>query len=177
MQTFIDSSTNKIYQLDDDVVVSIDKNGINSFKTKHGDALNLPATLVPYKIPAQSLSDLKTQKINELTSLCGQSIVSGFTSSALGSDYHYPSKQTDQQNLTASVLASMLPSVTSSWSTPFWCEDSNGNWAFVDHTAAQIQTVGEDAKTAILTCQSKLEQLKAQVNSATTKTAVNAISW
>jgi hypothetical protein len=110
---------------------------------------------------------------------CAAAIVSGFTSSALGSAYTYPSKVTDQQNLAASVLASILPGVTTGWTTPFWCADSTGMWSWVNHTAAQIQQVGADSKTAILGYQSQNAQLQAQLVAAniTTVDQVAAIVW
>lgn len=63
------------------------------------------------------------------------------------------------------------------WSTPFWCEDQSGNWAWVDHSAAQIQQAGNDVKTAILVCQAQNATLGAQVMAATTVDAVQAITW
>ncbi|MEX3764449.1 DUF4376 domain-containing protein [Paraburkholderia phenoliruptrix] len=63
------------------------------------------------------------------------------------------------------------------WTTPFWCADAGGNWAWTDHSADQIQTVGRDIKAAILACQAKNAQLAAQVAAATTVAAVQAITW
>jgi hypothetical protein len=70
-----------------------------------------------------------------------------------------------------------MPGLASTWTTPFWCEDSNGNWAYVVHTAAQIQQVGQDGKNAILTAMQQLQTLNAQVSAATTVAAVQAITW
>lgn len=100
----------------------------------------------------------KDQLIAELTNKCRQAILSGFTSSALGSPMHYPYGPTDQTNLSGSVLASILPDTLTDWVTPFWCEDSNGVWAFRMHTATQIQQVGRDAKDAVIAAQTKLLQ-------------------
>jgi hypothetical protein len=115
--------------------------------------------------------------VMQLSSACAAAIVSGFTSSALGSAYTYPSKATDQANLSASVLASLLPNLPAEWTTPFWCADSNGNWAFVNHTAAQIQQVGQDGKAAILALQAQNATLAAQVNAAATIDAALAVTW
>jgi hypothetical protein len=112
-----------------------------------------------------------------LNSACAQAIVSGFTSSALGATYTYPSGLIDQQNLAASVLSSVMPNLAADWTTPFWCEDSNGNWAWISHTVAQIQQVGMDGKIAVLNYQNQNAQLQAQVAAATTVDAVAAIVW
>jgi len=127
--------------------------------------------------PAPTLDQVKAAKIAELSSDCQAQIYAGFDSSALGSVHHYPAKDKDQANMSGSVVASLLPNLPAGWTTPFWCADSAGNWAFVDHTAAQIQQAGSDAKAAILTALNKNANLAAQVNAATTETAVAAIAW
>jgi hypothetical protein len=179
---------------------------------------------------AQLLADAQASQIAILSASCAAAITDGFTSSALGSAYTYPAKATDQQNLTASVLASLMaisqagtwvastsytagtlivangslytctisgpsgasaptwPTVNGTtvtdgtavwelWTTPFWCENSGGTWAWVNHNAAQIQQVGVDAKSAILSCMGQNAALAAQVAAATTIAAVQAIVW
>lgn len=126
---------------------------------------------------AAQLAAAKTAQINALSEACATSILSGFTSNALGTVHTYPSKATDQQNLSSSVLASLMPNIPTTWTTPFWCADSNNNWAFVNHTASQIQQVGEDAKTSILTNMAQNATLAAKVQAATTIAAVQAITW
>lgn len=112
-----------------------------------------------------------------LNAACANAIVSGFTSSALGSVHTYPSKTTDQLNLTASYASSLAPNLPTDWATPFWCADSSGKWAWVNHTASQIQQVGSDGKAAVLAYQSQNAALQTQVNAATTVDAVAAIVW
>lgn len=126
---------------------------------------------------SELLAQAQTEKKAALTTECAATITGGFPSSALGSSYSYPSKPTDQANLVACVTASLLPGNTSSWATKFWCEDSSGGWAFREHTAAQIQKVGQDGKSFIESQQAQLETLKAKVDSATTVSDVDAISW
>jgi hypothetical protein len=63
------------------------------------------------------------------------------------------------------------------WATPFWCEDATGAWAWVQHTALQIQQVGEDAMANILSLQAKNATLQAQVLAADSVAAVQAIVW
>lgn len=124
-----------------------------------------------------SLAEAQSKQIEINSAACSDAITSGFQSSALGSAHTYPSKVTDQQNLTASVVASLVPGNPSNWSTPFWCQDENGAWSYVNHSAAQIQQVGQDGKAAILAALSKNATLQAQVMAATSVSAVQAITW
>lgn len=123
------------------------------------------------------LADAQAAQTALVSAACNAAIVAGFSSSALGVAYTYPAKPTDQQNLTASVLASLLPGVPDTWTTPFWCEDATGNWAYEMHNAAQIQQVGQDGKADILTKLTKNQTLAAQIAAATTLAAVAAIIW
>lgn len=130
--------------------------------------------------PAKSLADYIADQKAALNTSCVSQIVSGFTSVALGATHTYPSKATDQQNLAASVLASVMPAISADWTTPFWCEDAAGVWAFRAHTAAQIQQVGLDGKSAVIAAQAKLGTLLAQLEAlpaTATPADVEAIKW
>lgn len=118
----------------------------------------------------------RAEKAAMINAACKAAILSGFASSALGAEHHYPAKITDQQNLASSVLASLLP-IPADWTTPFWCRDAAGEWAFRLHTAAQIQQVGRDAKAAILAAMGKNEVLQAQVAAAMTLESLDTITW
>ncbi|CAJ0704794.1 hypothetical protein LMG19089_03683 [Ralstonia edaphis] len=124
-----------------------------------------------------TLEQAKAEQTDVVSSACQTTILAGFSSSALGSAHTYPAQLVDQQNLSASVLASVMPGLSSGWTTPFWCADSNGNWSYADHTAAQIQRVGQDGKAAILAAIEKKVGLVAQINAATSVSAVQAITW
>lgn len=127
--------------------------------------------------PGPSLADLRVDQLNKISAACAAAIMAGFTSSALGTPHTYPARMTDQQNLTASVLSSIYPGLAADWTTPFWCADSAGAWAYVSHTAAQIQQVGLDAKSAILAALVRKGALESQINAATTVATVEAIAW
>lgn len=131
----------------------------------------------PNPVADTSLADAQAAQIGQNSAACQTAITAGFQSSALGDWHTYPAKVTDQQNLNASVVASLLPGIPATWVTPFWCEDENGSWAYVYHTAAQIQKVGQDAKGAILSNLTKNAQLQAQVMAATTVAEVQSINW
>lgn len=139
------------------------------------DASGNPIAVDP--VTLLTLTQAKERKVSELSAACKAQIAGGFTSSALGAAYTYPSTMTDQQNLSTSVLASLMPGLSSTWTTPYWCSDAAGVWYFRAHTAAQIQQVGQDGKLDVLSAMAKNKQLAEQVNAATTIDAVNAISW
>lgn len=135
--------------------------------------------LVPAPTPtaAQAKADALQSKTAELTTACAKAITGGYASSALGSVYQYPSSLIDQQNMAASVLASTLPNLPHDWTTPFWCADSKGVWAFRDHTAAQIQQAGTDGKAWVIAQQQKLVTLLSTASGAKTAKAVQAVVW
>jgi hypothetical protein len=63
------------------------------------------------------------------------------------------------------------------WTTEFWCEDAAGNWAWTEHTAAQIIQVGRDLKAQVLALQAKCATLTAKIAACTTIADVNAVVW
>lgn len=129
-----------------------------------------------WTIPSEALNTKRKDVSSALTKACRQQIFSGFESSALGAAHTYPSKETDQANLQASVLASLFPGLPVDWTTPFWCCDAAGLWSLKPHTVAQIQQVGLDGKAAILSCIQRNEQLQQQVLAADF-VGLDQISW
>jgi hypothetical protein len=123
-----------------------------------------------------NLDSMKAIKSKQIALECRRAIEGGFESSALGVTHQYPSKGTDQQNLNGSVVASLLES-DPAWTTPFWCADENGVWEFFPHTAAQIQQVGRECKTHILTQMNKNKALQERVANATSAEELEALSW
>lgn len=103
----------------------------------------------PWRPFAGDVAAAKAAKNAALNAVAAARIVAGFTSSALGAPHVYPSNETDQQNLTAQVVASMLPNLPGNWTTLQICGDENGVWTYRPHTVAQIQQVGLDGKTRI----------------------------
>ncbi|MDO5940653.1 DUF4376 domain-containing protein [Burkholderia cepacia] len=138
-----------------------------------GDAL----AQVPPPTTAQQLASAQAEQIARVDSACAMEICAGFASSALGQLHGYPSKPTDQQNLSASVLASLIPNRPAGWTTSFWCADSNGVWAYREHTAEQIQQVGMDGKAAISASIARKIQLEQQIMAAATVDAIKQIVW
>ena len=128
-------------------------------------------------LPASALADAKKDKCEALRKACRRAIIAGFTSDALGSEHTYPSDETDQANLSSSVLASMLPGNPGNWATPFLCADAAGNWDYRAHTAVQIQKVGVDGKAAILAKLTAKAELFKTVMQAQSIEAVEAVAW
>lgn len=127
--------------------------------------------------PQYSLEESRALKLTELDAACAAAILAGFDSDALGQPHHYPAKLTDQSNLQAAILASLQPGLPADWTTPAWCQAASGDWAYHDHTAAQIQQVGTAAKQGVDACISRKLELARQLAQATTLEAVAAIAW
>lgn len=180
MQNFQNSADKSLWAFEDDVVVT-DTHGTYSFATPTGVTLAVPSTLQPYTPPAPTpavlLAEAQAAQILVLKNACINAITSGYSSTALGSTYTYPSALTDQLNMAASVIASQLPGLASGWTTVFWCSDTAGAWAMRPHTAAQIQQAGSDGKAWVTAQQVKLASLTSQIAAATTVAAVQAIIW
>lgn len=121
------------------------------------------AAVPPANAAVPSLPDAQRAQRALLAVWCQDAIYAGFVSSALGAPHTYPAKDRDQNNLNASVTASLLPGLPADWVTPFPCMDVNGMWAHAPHTAAQIQQVGLDAKAAIVACILKNQALVQQI--------------
>lgn len=176
MKEYVDTAGN-VFAFEDDVVVAGEPGSL-VFTSPHGDVLNVPRDLSPYAPPtanaAQQLAAAKAAQIELLNGACQGQILSGFTSSALGSAREYPSADTDQRNLLSAVTASQ--GQAAAWTTPIWCADS-GTWSLAAHTAAQVQRVNADWLAFRVAAQQKYADLIAQVSAATTVSAVRAIVW
>lgn len=116
-------------------------------------------------------------KAAKIASACEASILAGFTSAALGADYHYPSDMADQANLTASVMRSTLSDDSGAEIFPFKCADSAGEWLFRPHTAAQIRQVGKDAYQHILELRQRNAELQGLLAAAMTEQEISSIVW
>ncbi len=128
-------------------------------------------------VAATAIDAARQKRIAALTRECAARIVGGFASSALGAPHTYPSDIKDQINLMGSVTDSIMPGPPANWETPFWCRDVGGAWNWKMHNAAQIQQAGRDGKSHVVTCQTTLATLNAQIAAAKTLAAVNAIDW
>ena len=137
----------------------------------------LVITPAPTPTAAQLLAQAQAAQTTVINAAAAAAIVGGFTSTALGAAYTYPSTLIDQQNLNAQVTASLLPGVDASWTVLQICCDAKGVWAYLPHTAAQIQQVGLDAHASILGFRVKNATLQAQIAAATTVAEVEGVTW
>ena len=119
-------------------------------------------------VVVENVAQAQAAQIALLRAACHSAITGGFTSSALGSAYNYPSDPTSQSNLDT-VAGS--PSGGS-----LWCE-SGGVWAMKPHTQSQAQAVLASFVAWLNACQTQLATLTGEVNAATTVSAVQAIAW
>lgn len=112
---------------------------------------------------------MQAVQASALSKSCEQQIVSGFTSSALGSVNIYASAEVDQRNIVQSAQ-SIKGGLLS-------CKNTAGLWARQAHTQAQAQQALEDFVTARDDARLKLQTDQAQIAASTTVTAVQAIIW
>ncbi|AZV46846.1 hypothetical protein C3L23_06040 [Nautilia sp. PV-1] len=116
----------------------------------------------------------KDEKIKEINNIAQEKIVSGFISSALGSEHLYQSEPTDQINLLGVVQDANLTGDNQF----FKCSPDNGQtWEYKEHTPEQITQVLKDGKTIKSAILEKANELKLQVNNATTIDEINAVTW
>lgn len=168
MQIYLNTTTGKYHQYDADVVLDIPA---GTWSTSSGAKGTCPTTLVPYTGPwpiPPTLAESQSSQIAALRTACANAIIGGFTSNALGSVYSYPSDPLSQSNM--NTIAGS-PSGGS-----LWCE-SGGVWAMKAHTQAQAQAVLASFVAWLNACQTQLATLTAEVNAATTVSAVQAIVW
>lgn len=140
--------------------------------------------ILPYVTPPlyATLAEAIAGQTAVLYKSCGAAITAGFTSSALGSPYTYPTQPIDQSNLVGAVTASLQPGLASTWTVKFWCATQPAApavpaWAMLPHTAAQIQQVLADGVAQRETYSAKLDSLIAQLNQSTTIADAEAVAW
>lgn len=116
-------------------------------------------------------------QIGLIDDACAAAIVAGFYSNALGTQYLYPAKPTDQQNLAAAVQMSALPGTPSTWSVLFWTADRYGNWGMRGHNIAQIQQAGRDGFSWVSACIAQKVVFETAVMQSQDPVAIAKINW
>lgn len=117
------------------------------------------------------LSALKVEKKAELSKKCYDMIVGGFTSSALGTAHTYPSDEEAQRNFNTIMNRFAIDSTFTS--VNFKTIDSE----YQVHTKTQFIQVFTDGHNYGAQQIAKLNNLKLQIDEASTVDAVNAITW
>lgn len=115
------------------------------------------------------LVNTRAAQISILSSACQQQIVSGFSSSSLGSAYTYASGDIDQRNIVQSAQSTKGGLLA--------CQNAAGVWGIEPHTQDQSQQALEDFVAARDATRLKLVGLVAKVNAATTVADVQAVVW
>lgn len=111
-------------------------------------------------------------KIQEINTACEAQISSGFWSEATGSAFFYDSQLEDQLNLTGIIQAGT--------DSAYPCRDELGAKVFLEHTAVQLQQVGDDFIRLKLQLLQKANGLKQTLDAALAAfdvTAIEAVVW
>jgi hypothetical protein len=164
---------------DPTIVINEDTNEIIPQGSRHWDDYETWLSDGNTPDPIYSLDDHKAWKIQQMNDACKSEIYLGFNSNATGTWLHYPAEDLDQQNLSASVLDSVLAvqANETSWSTPFWCANSTNTWSYLSHNTTQIQQVGRDGKAQILACLQQKATLATQINAMTDYDQITNVTW
>ena len=130
----------------------------------------------------QIFKDYQLTAINALSVICETTIMTGFTSSALGSEYTYASTTLDQINLIGSVIASQVNAFAPQGTSVYYkcapvVNGTVGTFGYQLHSPNQMLGVfmsGVMYKQQML---GNYQQKLTLVNTATTVAEVDAITW
>lgn len=117
------------------------------------------------------LLDMKNMRINDLNTKCNQTILSGFTSYALGEPHQYDFDEEAQRNFNGTLT---MLTVDPTISTIVWKTVDAGP---LPHTKDQFIQLCKDGFAFKQNMISKYWLLKTKVQQATTIDEVNAITW
>lgn len=118
-----------------------------------------------------TLDSLKSQKKAQLGASFDATMAGGFTSSALGVAHTYPS------DLQAMIFFNATMNRFNNDSTFTSVDQKTLDAGYLTHTKAQFIQVFNDGHAFGVMQDTKLANLKAQADAATTVSAVNAITW
>lgn len=177
MKTFQDALTLKVWQFEDDVVMT-NVGGVYSFATPFGVTLvNTPSSLQPYTIPAPSSAQLLSQaqiaKIESLAFSYDSAISQPISlTTAAGITKIFQTDKNSQSNLANELL--IYQATTTVPTGYYWVSQDNTQVPF---TYADLQglaaTIGARGWAAFQNLQSK----KSNVLAATALAAVQAVVW
>jgi hypothetical protein len=107
----------EMYRLTNDptVIVNEDTGQIIPLGTRDWDTYQTWLATGNTPDPILDLETAITIQTNYLSVSCATEIYLGFNSNALGVWRHYPAKDTDQQNLAASVLSAVVAQISPTW--------------------------------------------------------------
>lgn len=125
--------------------------------------------ITPYS--NMSIEEARKVKKDELSALCNQAIVGGFTSSALGATHTYPSDEEAQRNFHSELDRIRLDST---YTTIYFKTFDAG---YLPHTVAQFTKVFLDGHTAGRSQIAKLNQLKSDIDKVTDPNNLDVFVW
>jgi len=138
------------------------------------DPVNMTLGYKDFRSKEEILNQVKEQKINEINKVAEKKIVSGFTSSALGSPHLYQSEPIDQLNLLGVVQTAQLTNENQL----FKCSPDNGKtWEYKEHTPEQLVQVLKNGKETKISILLKANELKEKVKHATSAEEIQQITW
>ena len=161
------TKNNEIYSYEDDVP----KDFLDAKIKELGLTLISDEELTEMRKP--TLEQLKTSKTSEINTACGNEIVNGFTSDALGTVHNYQSAEIDQLNLIGVVAGGTDDYFKTG------TKDADGviTYEYKIHTAVQLLQVLNDGKAYKQILLQKANGLKVQVAEATTVEEIGVIVW
>lgn len=121
------------------------------------------------KTQDELLADAKVLKTEKINQACEKSIISGFTSTALGTVHTYQSDRDDQINL--------MGLVTSEKDDLLKCKKESALAEWKPHTIAQLKKVFTAGATHKKTQLIKASTLKSQINNMLTVKEINEVIW
>ncbi|KAG0188577.1 hypothetical protein DFQ28_004622 [Apophysomyces sp. BC1034] len=131
-------------------------------------------TPAPAPTDAELLAAAKAAAIAALNTACRDEIAAGFSSSVVGREVFYPTTETDQRNLLSSALAAAWNAGEKGRNVPLWCRQGD-TWAYVTHTAEQVQRVNAAWVEFRTSAQQKYADATDRVSAATSVDAVREI--
>lgn len=176
MQTFIDTVTQKIWQYEDDVIVT-DTAGVYSFTAAHGMPLPAPTTLQPYVIPAPTSAQLLAQAQVAQTASFRQSYLAAISANISFTDAAGVTDTYQADPASVAVLNNCLSGFRVSATVPtgfYWRSATNQNNPF---TYADLEGLASAMTTRGFTNYAHLQTQIASVMAATTVSAVDAVTW
>lgn len=134
------------------------------------DKAEKAGTIEPWKTEEEILEEVRTEKLEEINSVCSKHITAGFISSALGTQHFYQSTEQDQTNLKTAAQSYK--------DRTFKCRDlTTGETIFAIHTQAQIQAVHEAFCDLLEACLLHAFNKKAEIKSAKSAEDLKLIKW
>ena len=116
-----------------------------------------------------SIDNLKAQKREQIESGYALAMMSGFTSSALGSPHWYASD--------GIAMSLLIGAVAAGTDRTYECTDGNRVRALRPHTAAQLKHVLNDGAALAVQYKQRKSDKTRQINAAATVDEVNSIVW